>query len=221
VPAQNVYRYISEGNFKQNQLIANGNVRIGSKVQLFGYYTLNYANSNTSGVSSFPTNSYDISQDYGRGAFDTRHRLFLGGSIGLPYLFRLSPFMIVSSRHAIQHHDSARPQRRRSIQQPPHSRLAGNLLHPLHHRSAEQHLLHEYGNLRRPRTNRNAVADKLGHRARALRHESAPHERHSASDRALKNRAEAMLVRAGLPEAVVIGEEAVDLAARYSAAEAQ
>jgi len=97
VPAQNAYRYISEGNFKQNQLIANGNLRIGSKVQLFGYYTLNYANSNTSGVSSFPTNSYDISQDYGRGSFDTRHRLFLGGSIGLPYLFRLSPFMIVSS----------------------------------------------------------------------------------------------------------------------------
>jgi hypothetical protein len=97
VPAQNVYRYVSEGNFKQNQLILNSNVRVGSKFQVFGYYTLNYANSNTSGVSSFPSNSYDISQDYGRASFDTRHRLFLGGSIGLPYLFRLSPFMIVSS----------------------------------------------------------------------------------------------------------------------------
>ena len=97
IPAQNVYRYVSEGNFKQNQFIANSNVRIGSKVQIFGYYTLNYANSDTSGVSSFATNSYDIGQDYGRASFDIRHRLFLGGSVALPYLFRLSPFMMVSS----------------------------------------------------------------------------------------------------------------------------
>ncbi len=97
IPTSNTYRYVSEGNFKQNQLIANSNVRIGSKVQIFGYYTLNYANSDTSGASSFPSNSYNIRQDYGRGAFDIRHRLFLGGSIAFPYLIRLSPFMIVSS----------------------------------------------------------------------------------------------------------------------------
>lgn len=97
VPTSNLYRYVSEGNFTQNQLIVNSNIRIGSRLQLFGYYTLNYANSDTSGVSSFPSNSYNISQDYGRASFDTRHRLFLGGSVGLPYLFRFSPFMIVSS----------------------------------------------------------------------------------------------------------------------------
>ncbi|MFZ0732846.1 MAG: carboxypeptidase regulatory-like domain-containing protein [Candidatus Sulfotelmatobacter sp.] len=95
--SQNGYRYVSEGNFKQNQLMVNSNVRVGARLQLFGYYSLNYANSDTSGVSSFPTNSYDISQDYGRASFDTRDRLFLGGSIALPYLFRLSPFMVVSS----------------------------------------------------------------------------------------------------------------------------
>ncbi len=93
----NVYRYVSEGNFSQNQLIVNTNVRIGTKVQLFGFYTLGYANSDASGANSFPSNSYDISQDYGRGSFDVRHRLFLGGSLGLPYLIRLSPFMVISS----------------------------------------------------------------------------------------------------------------------------
>ncbi len=66
-------------------------------MQVFGFYTLNYANSDTSGVSSFPSNSYTISQDYGRGTFDVRHRLFFGGTIGLPYAFRLSPFMVASS----------------------------------------------------------------------------------------------------------------------------
>lgn len=95
--AGNIYEYVSEANFKQSQLIANGNVRVGSKLQLFGFYTLNYANSNASGVSTFASNSYNLSQDYGRASFDTRHRLFLGGSISLPYLIRLSPFMIASS----------------------------------------------------------------------------------------------------------------------------
>jgi hypothetical protein len=95
--AGNIYEYVSEGNFRQNQLIVNSNVRVGTKIQLFGFYTLNYANSDTSGVSSFPSNSYDISQDYGRASFDTRHRIFFGGTIALPYLFRLSPFMVASS----------------------------------------------------------------------------------------------------------------------------
>jgi len=93
----NLYQYVSEAVFRQNQLIANTNVRVGSKVQLFGYYVLNYANSDTSGVSSLPSNSYNISADYGRASFDTRNRVFLGGSLALPLNFRLSPFMIVSS----------------------------------------------------------------------------------------------------------------------------
>ncbi len=35
--------------------------------------------------------------DYGRAAFDVRHRVLLGGTIGLPRAFRLNPFMVVSS----------------------------------------------------------------------------------------------------------------------------
>ena len=92
-----IYQFASEGNFSENQLIVNSNVRVGSKLQLFGYYVLNYANSDVSGVSSFPSNSDNISQDYGRASFDTRHRLFFGGSLSLPYAFRLSPFMLASS----------------------------------------------------------------------------------------------------------------------------
>jgi hypothetical protein len=95
--AGNTYQYVSEATFRQNQLIVNSNVRVGSKLQLFGYYTLNYANSDASGVSTFVSNSYNISQDYGRASFDARHRLFLGGSIAFPYLFRLSPFLVASS----------------------------------------------------------------------------------------------------------------------------
>jgi uncharacterized membrane protein YgcG len=97
VSGGNLYEYVSEAVFRQNQLITNSNVRLGSKIQVFGYYVLNYANSDTSGVSSLPSNSYNISADYGRASFDTRNRLFFGGSFALPFNFRLSPFMIASS----------------------------------------------------------------------------------------------------------------------------
>ncbi|HWZ97232.1 MAG TPA: carboxypeptidase regulatory-like domain-containing protein [Candidatus Dormibacteraeota bacterium] len=93
----NIYQYEGAGIFKQNQMIVNGSVRIGQKVSLFGYYSLSYANSDTGGVSSFPTNQFNVAQDYGRAAFDVRDRIFLGGSISMPYQFRLSPFLIASS----------------------------------------------------------------------------------------------------------------------------
>ena len=97
-PAQgNVFQYQSEGTFKQNQLIINGTVRIGAKLSLSGYYTYDHADSNTSGVSSFPSNPLNLEEDYGRASFDVRHRLFLIGTIGLPRGFRLSPYVIASS----------------------------------------------------------------------------------------------------------------------------
>ena len=95
--AGNIYQYASEGVFNQNQLITNFNVRMGARLSLFGYYALNYVNADTAGSSSFPSNQYDLGVDYGRAAYDVRHRVFMGGTIAMPYAFRLSPFMIVTS----------------------------------------------------------------------------------------------------------------------------
>jgi hypothetical protein len=102
-PSDIVYQYTSEGIFKQNQLIVNGSVRLPTAhgfikdLSLFGYYTLNYANSDTGGASYVPSIPEDISADYGRASFDIRQRIFFGGTIGAPYGFRLSPFLIASS----------------------------------------------------------------------------------------------------------------------------
>jgi hypothetical protein len=93
----NIYQYESAGIFKQNQLIASGNVRAGQKLTLFAWYTLNYVNSDTSGPNSFPMNQYDLEADYGRAAYAVRQRVFFGGSVGLPHGFRLSPFMVAQS----------------------------------------------------------------------------------------------------------------------------
>jgi hypothetical protein len=92
----NLYQYESAGLFNQNQLISNFNIR-GSKLSLFGFYTLSYAHSNTAGAGSFPMNQYDLAADYGRAGYDVRHRLFLGGSWNLPRGFQIFPFLAANS----------------------------------------------------------------------------------------------------------------------------
>jgi len=96
-PNEITYQYQSGGIFKQTQLIVNSSVRMGTKLSLFGYYTFNRANSNTADAGSIPSNPFDLSQDYGRAAFDIRHRVFFGGTAGLPFNFRLSPFLVAQS----------------------------------------------------------------------------------------------------------------------------
>jgi len=92
----NIYQYESAGIFRQNQLIAN--VRMNTaKFSLFSFYMLNYANSDTSGAGSFPSNPYNLMADYGRAAFDVRNRFVLGGSFNAPYHFTFSPFIIANS----------------------------------------------------------------------------------------------------------------------------
>jgi Carboxypeptidase regulatory-like domain/TonB dependent receptor len=96
-PPNPIFQYQSEGIFKQNQLIVNGSVRMGAKLSLFGYYTLNYSNSDVGIPTDMPSIPGEPWKDYGRSSFDFRNRVFVGGTIGMPYAFRLSPFMIYSS----------------------------------------------------------------------------------------------------------------------------
>jgi len=110
---ENIYQYDSEGTYRQSQLTANVRINAGARLSLFSFYTLNYANSDlgsggsrgaagafSGGASSTPnflSNSYDPMADYGRSTFDVRHRGFLGGTISMPYAFRLNPFLVISS----------------------------------------------------------------------------------------------------------------------------
>jgi hypothetical protein len=89
----NIYQLESAGLFNQNQLIANFNMRMGAKLNLFGFYTLGYANGNTTS----PMNPYDVAEDYGRAAFDIRHRVFLGGTWTVPHGFAFSPMIVLNS----------------------------------------------------------------------------------------------------------------------------
>src|SRR5260370_7939284 len=96
--AGNIFEYQSDGVFRQDQFIVNSNIRVGAKFSLFGFYVLNYADSDTAGPSSFRSNPYDLGQDYGLAAFDIRHRIFFAGTMPLPPPFPPSPFPIPQSR---------------------------------------------------------------------------------------------------------------------------
>jgi len=80
-----------EAVFKQNQLITNLNARFSPKFSVTGFYTLNFANGNTGTAS----NSYNLSQDYGRSGFARKHMVFLMSNYSGPWGISFNPFLIV------------------------------------------------------------------------------------------------------------------------------
>jgi len=94
---ENIYQFQSRDVYRENQLFVQATVHAGANLMLFSNYTLTYANGNTSSATSFPSDPLNLLQDYGRSPFAIRNRYTLGGTIGLPYNFRVSPYLIVSS----------------------------------------------------------------------------------------------------------------------------
>jgi len=88
-----VFLMESSGLYNQNQLITNINSRMNKSVSLFGFYTLNYARSNTDGLGTSPAVPYSYLGEYGPAATDVRNRVFVGGSIESKWAIRFSPFI--------------------------------------------------------------------------------------------------------------------------------
>jgi len=87
----NIYQYYSEAVFKQNELIANFNTRIGQRLSLFGFYTLSYADGDGGGN---PSNSANLKLDYGPTRWNAHHRVFLMGDWQAPWDLSLNPFVV-------------------------------------------------------------------------------------------------------------------------------
>jgi hypothetical protein len=90
------YQFQSGGVYREQQLMVNTNARL-KKVTVFGFYSLNFANANTSGSGFFPTNNTNTAVDYGRASFTRRSMGVVGGNVTLPYKITASPFMIANS----------------------------------------------------------------------------------------------------------------------------
>jgi Carboxypeptidase regulatory-like domain len=93
---ENIYQYDSDGASGRNRLVVNGNLH-AKHTGLFGYYMLSKVETNTAGVATFPSDQYDLHQDYGRGSYDVRSRMFLGGFTALPGKISLNPFILYQS----------------------------------------------------------------------------------------------------------------------------
>jgi Carboxypeptidase regulatory-like domain len=91
-----VNEYYPEAVFKQNQVIVNVNARISPKFSIFGFYNWTDANTN-GGAASTVSNSYNLSQDYGRAAFASENMVFMMANYTGPWAIRFNPFLIAQS----------------------------------------------------------------------------------------------------------------------------
>lgn len=95
--AGNLYLYESTGRFVQDQLVVNVRAAVTTRVQVFSFYTFGKSRGDTDRAGTFPNNTYDLTQEWGRNSFDIRHRVFVGGSLRLPLKLSMSPFMVANT----------------------------------------------------------------------------------------------------------------------------
>lgn len=103
----NINQYESSGTLEQQQIIFNFRAMVNPKISFFGNYRLGFAEGDADGGGGFggffgggggyPAYSYDLSNEYGRSAFDIRHNIVFGGSFTAPWDIRLNPFIIFRS----------------------------------------------------------------------------------------------------------------------------
>ena len=83
----------SEGIYRQNQITTSINIRTPKGMNIGGYYSANWANSNDAQMSD----PFSSSVDYGRARFGIRSRLTLFGSFPLPFNISASPMLTAQS----------------------------------------------------------------------------------------------------------------------------
>jgi hypothetical protein len=95
-----IYQYESSGKFRQNQMIFQLNSRLNPRISLSAGYFLSKTTNDTDGQggSLFPMNSYDLTGEFGRAAFDVRHRFTLFGTYSSPWWkLTFNPFIVINS----------------------------------------------------------------------------------------------------------------------------
>jgi hypothetical protein len=93
---ENIYEYDSEGNNVRHRLLVNSNIHTRS-LGIYINYQFAKADSDTAGIGNFPSNSYDLHQDWGRTSNDYRHRVYFGGWWNVWRGFSLNPYLIYQS----------------------------------------------------------------------------------------------------------------------------
>jgi hypothetical protein len=96
--AGDLYQFESSGTQNLQQYTVGIRNQFSQAFSVFANYSYGRVFNDSDGPFSFPANSYDTSGEYGRAPFDVRHRVFLGGNIGVPVLkLSLNPIVILNT----------------------------------------------------------------------------------------------------------------------------
>src|SRR5688572_9517631 len=95
--AGNIFEYESTGTLDQNRFMFNIRSAFRQGFNLFANYSLGFARGDSDGAGSFPAYSHDLSDEFGRSAFDVRHNFVVGGNFTFGWGISASPFVIASS----------------------------------------------------------------------------------------------------------------------------
>ena len=90
-----IYQYESTGKLDQNRFNFNIRSNFNPRYTLFANYSLGFSRNDTDG--GFPAYSYDLTDEFGRASFDTRHSFVIGGNIQAPWGISLNPFINYNS----------------------------------------------------------------------------------------------------------------------------
>jgi hypothetical protein len=93
---QNIYQYESEGDATRHRLLINANLHT-KNLGIFSNYQFGKASSDSTGIGNFPSDGYDLHQDWGRASNDYRNRIFFGGWWHIWRGFSLNPFLVYQS----------------------------------------------------------------------------------------------------------------------------
>jgi hypothetical protein len=94
---QNIYQFGSDGISKENLLAANVQLQPTKRISLFSFSFYTPSNkSDASSATSFPSNQYDPSADFGR-VTNPRLQFFTGATLQLPLGFTGGPFFSLQS----------------------------------------------------------------------------------------------------------------------------
>jgi hypothetical protein len=83
---------------KMDRLNFNVRSNFNPKYSIFANYSLGFTDNDTDG--GFPAYTYDLSGEWGRASFDTRHSFVIGGNFNAPWGVSLSPFINYNSGRA-------------------------------------------------------------------------------------------------------------------------
>ncbi|MCA1621660.1 MAG: carboxypeptidase regulatory-like domain-containing protein [Acidobacteria bacterium] len=93
----NVFQFETSGTQSMKQLNISLSKQFMPGVSITANYTIGKAQSDTD-FGGFPMNQYDLSGEYSRTSFDTRHRFILFASLGIPKLkLSLNPMIIANT----------------------------------------------------------------------------------------------------------------------------